>query len=70
MLLRYPVAAKSIRRFVLRSVLREDLISYCVGLKHVRQHAQGLHLPDVLPTKDDLQGEHLTQDKYHRSVQA
>ena len=66
MLLRYPVAAKSIRRFVLRSVLREDLICYCMGLKHVRQHAKALHLPDVLPTKDDMHGEHLSQDKYHR----
>ena len=66
MLLRYPVAKKSIRKHALRSALRENLVCYTYGLRHVREHMGSAYLPSLLPSKQDLGGGHLSQHKYHR----
>lgn len=66
MLLRYPVAKKSIRKYAIRSVLREDLVCYTLALGHVRQNMGMPHQPLVLPSKEDIRGSHLSQQKYHR----
>ena len=68
MLLRYPVAKKSIRKHAIRSALREDLVCYTLGLGHVRLYKKLPHLPDLLPSKEEIRGVHLSQFKYHRSA--
>ena len=68
MLLRYPVAKKSIRKHAIRSALREDLVCYTLGLEHVRQYRRLPHLPYLLPSKEEIRGSHLSQRKYHRYV--
>ena len=66
MLLRYPGAKKSIRKHAIRSALREDLVCYTHGLRHVRDRMDLPYLPSLLPSKHDLGGGHLSQHKYHR----
>lgn len=68
MLLRYPVARKSIRKYAIRSALREDLVCYTLGLGYVRLCKRLPYLPDLLPSKEEIRGSHLSQNKYHRSA--
>lgn len=68
MLLRYPVAKKSIRKHAIRSALREDLVCYTLGLEHVRRYKGLPYLPTLLPSKEEIRGSHLPQQKYHRSA--
>lgn len=67
MLLRYPVAKKSIRKHAIRSALREHLVCYTLALEHVRCNMGMPHQPTMLPSKEEIRGSHLSQEKYHRS---
>lgn len=67
-LLRYPVAKKSIRKHAIRSALREHLVCYTLALQHVRQNMGMPYQPSLLPSKEEIRGNHLSQQKYHRSA--